>query len=85
MMLKMTDVELELTAEIEMYLFREKDMRRDICYIADRYSKANNKYMKSYDDSKPSKYTTYLDANSLYGWPMIPYLPYSGFKCLNKK
>ena len=27
-------------------------------YIAKRHSKANNKYMKSYDDSKPNKYVT---------------------------
>ena len=31
-------------------------------------SGTNTKYMKSYDDSKPSKYITYLDANNLYGW-----------------
>ena len=31
----------------------------------DRFSKANNKYMKSYDVNEPSKYITYLDANIL--------------------
>ena len=39
--------------------------------------------MESYGDSKPSKYI-YLDANSLYGWVMGQYIPYSGFKCLNQ-
>ena len=60
-------------------------MRGGISYIAKRYSKANNKYMKSYDNSKPSKYITYLDANNLHGWAMIQYLPYSRFKWLNQK
>ena len=27
----------------------------------------------------------YLDANNLYGWAMIQYLPYGGFKWLSKK
>ena len=39
-----------------------------ISYIAKRYSKANNKYMKSYDDSKPGKYNLYFDANNLCDW-----------------
>ena len=40
-----------------------------ISYIAKRYSKANNKYMKSYDDdSKPGKYILYFDANNLCDW-----------------
>ena len=57
----------------------EKGMRGGISYGAKRHSKANNKYMKCYDSSKESKYITYLDANNLYGWAMIQYLPYGGF------
>ena len=55
-------------------------MRVGISYIAKRFSKENNKYMKSFDNKTPSKYITYLDANNLYGWAMSQYLPYSGFK-----
>ena len=40
--------------------------------------------MKSSDNSKPSKYITYLDANTLHGWEMSQYLPYSKCKWLNK-
>ena len=41
--------------------------------------------MKFYDDTRPSKYTLYLDANNLYGWALSQYLPYSKFKLLNQK
>ena len=63
-MLKMTEIELELISEIDMYLFVEKGMRGDVSYIAKRYSKANNKYTKFDDDTKPSKYITYLNASN---------------------
>ena len=62
-MLKMTGIELELISDIDMHLVIEKGMRGGISYIAKRFSKANNKYMQSYDNSKPKKYITYLDAN----------------------
>ena len=51
-MLKMTGVDLELISDIDMHLFIEKGMRDAISYIAKRHSKANNKYMESYDRDK---------------------------------
>ena len=75
----------DLISDTNMHLFIEKEMRGGTCYIVKRHSKANNKYLKSYDSSKESKYTTYLDANNLYGWAMSQYLPYSGFKWLGEK
>ena len=38
-------------------------MRGGISYISHRYLAANNKYIKGYDENKPSKYIMYLDAN----------------------
>ena len=76
----MTGIELELISENDMYLFVEKGIRGGISYIAKRFSKANNKYMKYYDDKKTSKFIIYLDANNIYGWAMSQYLPYTGFK-----
>ena len=37
-----------------------------------------------FDVKKPSKYITYLDANSLYGWAMSKPLPTHGFKWMEK-
>ena len=79
-MLKMTGIELEFIDDIDMYLFIEKGMRGGISYIAKRYSKANNKYVKNYDGGKETIYNMYFDANNLYGWAMTRYLPYGGFK-----
>ena len=83
-MLKMTDIKLELMIDIDMFQFIEKGMRGGTSYIANRYSKANNRYMKTYDEKAPSKYIMYLDANNLYGWAMSQYLPTGGFKWLAK-
>ena len=84
-MLKMTDIKLELMVDIDMYQFIEKGMRGGVSYIVNRYGKANNKYMKEYDEKAPSKYIMYLDANNLYGWAMSQALPTGGFKWLSPK
>ena len=39
-------------------------MREGFSYITQRCSKANNKYMKTYDKDKPPKYTIYQDPDS---------------------
>ena len=84
-MLKMAGTELELISDTDVYLFAENGVREGIAYIAKRYSKVNNKYRKSYDDSKPSKCFMFFDANNLYRWAISQFLPYSEFKWLNRK
>ena len=84
-MLKMTKIKLELMTDIDMFQFIEKGLRGGISYIANRYGKANNKYMKEYNEKVPSKYIMYLDANNLYGWAMSQYLPTGGFRWMTQK
>ena len=71
--------------DIDKCQFIEKDMRGGISYIANRYGKANKKYMNNYDKTKPSKYITYRDANSLYGWAISQYLPTGNFRRMPEK
>ena len=68
-----------------MFQFIEKGMHGGVSYIANRYGKANNKYMKEYDEKAPSQYIMYLDANNLYGWAMSQYLPTGNFKWMTDK
>jgi len=84
-MLKMTGIKLKLMNDIDMFQFIEKGIRGRTSYIAHRFGEANNKYMKDYDQMKPSKYVTYLDANNLYGFAMSQYLPAGNFKWLTEK
>ena len=84
-MLKMTEIELELISDTDMHLFIENGTRGGISYLAKRQSKANNKYLQSYDVNEPSQFIVYLNVNNLYGRAMSQYLPYGGFKWLNQK
>ena len=83
--LKITDIKLELIIDVDMFQFIEKSMRGGVYHIVNRYSKANNRYMKEYDEKAPSKYVMYLDASNLYGWAMSQYLPTCGFRWLTEK
>ena len=69
-MLKMTNVELDLIPDPDMFKFFENRTRGGVFYISNRYSKANNKYLKPYDPKQESKHIIYLDANNLYGYAM---------------
>ena len=61
----MTKVELKLIPDADLNIFFEKDTRGGVSYISNRYSKAKNKYLKSYDPKQKSKHIIYLDANNL--------------------
>ena len=78
--LKKTNVELELLTDYDMLLMVEEGIRGGICHSIHRYAKANNKYMKNYNNNEELSYIQYLDANNLYGRAMSKKLPVNGFK-----
>ena len=79
-MFKKTNIKLELLTAYDMLLMVEEGMRGGICHSVHRYARANNKYMKNYDENKESSSIQHLDANNLYGWAMSQKLPVNGFK-----
>ena len=63
-----------------MILMIEKGIRGGICQATHSYTKANNKYMKSYDTNLESSHIEYLDTNNLYWQAMSQKLPVKDFK-----
>ena len=84
-MLKMTNIKLEVMTDVDMFQFIEKGMCSGVSYIANRYGKANNKYMNKYNEKAPSKYIMYLDTINLYCWAMSQYLPTGNFRWMTDK
>ena len=70
-----TEVKLELLTDTAILLMVEKGIRGGIFHSIYRYAKANDKYMKDYDENKESSYIKYWDVNNLYGWAMSQKLP----------
>lgn len=83
-LLQKTKVELELLTDIDMHLMIEKGMRGGVTVATKRFAKANNKYLKDYDPTKPSTYIMYYDANNLYGCAMVDMLPKDGFRWMQE-
>ena len=84
-MLKMTKNEFEFIPGPDLYIFFEKNKKGRISYISNRYSKANNKYLKSYHPKEESKHIIYLDANNIYGYAMCRFFPSNVFRWIDPK
>ena len=82
-MLKMTKIDLEVITDPDRYIFFEKITRDGISYVSNRYSKANNKYLKSYDPKQESNHIIYLDASNLYVYAMSKFFPTSELKSID--
>ena len=86
--LKMTKIKLELIPHPGMFnysLKKEKGTRGGISYNSNRYSKANNTYLKSYHPKQKSNHIIDSDANKLHDYAMSIFLPTSGFKWIDPK
>ena len=57
-------------------------MRGGIAVISERHALANNPYVEEYDESQPTSYITYLEANNLYGYTQSEPLPIGDFRFL---
>ncbi|XP_067942840.1 uncharacterized protein [Watersipora subatra] len=79
-MLKTTGLEFDPITDPDKLLFFERCVRGGVSMITKRHAKANNKYMKDYDESEPDSFIIYLDANNLYGDAMSRLLPVGDFK-----
>ena len=75
-----TKVKLDLLTDIDILLIIKKGIRGWICNSIYQYAKANNKYMKDYDQNKESSCLQYWDVNNLYGWAMLQKLPIKNIK-----
>jgi len=62
----------------------ENSLRGGIAKISRRYASANNHLVKDHDKSKPSRFITYLDANSLYATAQSEPLPVGNFRFLDE-
>ena len=78
--LKTKEVELELVTDADMLLMVEKGIRVGICQAIHRYVKANNKFMKEYNEDEEESFLQYHVINNLYEWVMIQPLPVNSFK-----
>ena len=75
-MLRYTKQELKLITDRNTYEDFEKGIRGGVSMCVTRHAKANNKYLKDHDPTKPSTYIFYVDENNLYGNSMSQDLPY---------
>ena len=66
---------MSLITDLYMLQFIVKGMHGGVSYIANSYGKANNKYMKEYDEKTAPKCIMYLDVTNLYGLCVNIYLP----------
>jgi hypothetical protein len=80
----MTGQRLELITDQNMYMMVEQGLREGISMVSRRYACANNPGMGKgkWIAEELKSFILYLDANNLYGWAMLQYLPTGNFRCM---
>jgi len=81
--LKFTGMQLELITDPDIFLMVESAIRGGISTVSSRLSTANNKYLKSYNISKPSSFIMSWDVIDLYGYCMLSKSPCGNFRFLS--
>ena len=65
-MLLKTDIRIERIRDKQMDEMVDRGLRGGMCRVSSKEANTNNKCMREdYDETKPSNYITYLDANNL--------------------
>ena len=83
MALKMTDVELDLICDPDIYLTIESGIRGGMSYVAQRYARANEPSLPDYRPDEPTSHLAYWDCNSLYATCQTYPLPVGNFRFLS--
>ena len=79
--LKVSGVSLDPVIDLDLRIAIQQCVRGGISMAVKRVSRANNKYMKNYDPSKPDIFLLYFDANNLYdGDAMNQKLPTGNYR-----
>lgn len=77
-LLKYTNIEINLLTDIDMHTFICAGIRGGgIIQCSRRHAIAKHKHMNAFNSKKQSELIMYLNANNLYGWAMLKYLPYA--------
>ena len=84
MALKMTQVQLDLTINPDMFLMIESGIRGGLSYVSRRFAEANHPTLPNYRPEEPISYLCYLDANSLYATCQTYSLPVRDFEFLTQ-
>ena len=79
--LKLTKVQLELLRDPDMVMFIDMTMNGGVSVVLFPFARANHaEFGDKYSSKLPFNWILYVDANNLYGWAMLQYLPTGGFE-----
>ncbi|KAF4528390.1 hypothetical protein B566_EDAN016485 [Ephemera danica] len=81
--LKISQVELELLSDCDVFSMIEAGIRGDFGNVVTRYMKANNDDCEDFDPRKPTSHLAYFRANYIHATQMLEPLPIGDFKFEN--